>query len=194
MSAMSGGFTQPDAASSDFPLETPYRNLILAGSMGVGKREVAERVAAYYHAPLRDIDAEIAQREGMPPQEIRELFGVARLTSLETELCRELTIQRGAVIMLSASTVLNEANRRRLLESGVMLVLVTALNETLRRLYAAEGDRFHDPGVRARHMARLRREWQVRALPGLRQLDTTRLTVEQVVAEVSAFWQAEGVI
>ncbi len=170
----------------------PYRNLILAGAMGVGKRDVAAQIAARFAAPLRDLDAEITTREGMSPEQLRVFFGEARLRSVESELCRELALQRGAVISVSASTLLVEANRRRLQESGVVLVLVTALNEVLRRLHVDLGDRFHDPRERALALARLRVEWQVRDLPGLPHLDTTLLTTRRVVEEAVAFWQAVG--
>jgi len=170
----------------------PYRNLILAGTMGVGKRDVAAQIAARFNAPLRDLDAEITTREGMSPEQLRVLFGEARLRSVESELCRELALQRGAVVSVSASTLLVEANRRRLQESGVVLVLVTALNEVLRRLHVDLGDRFHDPRERALALARLRVEWQVRDLPGLPHLDTTLLTAGRVVEEAVAFWQAVG--
>ncbi len=172
------------------PSTAPYRNLILAGEMGPGKRELAERVAAHFHAPLRDIDAEVEAAAGMPPAEVRALFGEARLTNLETDICRELALQRGAVVSVSASTMLNDANRRRLQEMGVVLVLTTALNETLRRLHVQQGERFRQPDHRARELARLKREWKVRALPGLARLDTTRLTLDQVAEQTIAFWQS----
>jgi shikimate kinase len=169
----------------------PYRNLVLAGTMGVGKRQVAEAIAERFAAPLRDIDAEIEVEAGMPPRQVRELFGEARLTSLETEICRELALQRSAVVSVSATVMLNEANRERLQETGVILVLTTALNETLRRLHAAHGDAFHTEKSHAIELARLKREWKIRDLPGLAHLDTTLLTPEQVTAEAIAFWQSE---
>jgi len=189
--------TAPQPAS---PLSTsrlylpppPYRNLILAGEMGIGKTEVARRVAEHFGATLRDLEAELEAAAGMPLQDVRELYGEARLTGMETELCRELALQRGAVISVHATTLLNEANRRRLEEIGVVLVLVTALNEILRRLHAAKGDRFHDPLERARTMKRLRQEWKVRGLAGYPQLDTTALTLDEVVGQVVAFWEAHG--
>jgi hypothetical protein len=70
------------------------------------------------------------------------------------------------------------------------LVLTTALNETLRRLHAALGDAFHTERAHAIEIARLKREWKVRALPGLAHLDTTLLTPDQVAAEAIAFWQS----
>lgn len=174
--------------------EAPYRNLILAGDMGVGKRALAEAVAAHFNAPLRDIEAEIEAEAGMPPQEVRALFGEARLTNLETECCRELALQRGAVVSVSASAMLNEANRRRLQETGVVLVLTIAVNEALRRLHAERGAAFRDPRQRGLEIARLKREWQVRALPGFAQLDTTRLSFEEVATQVIAYWGASSEI
>lgn len=169
--------------------KAPYRNLILAGVMGVGKRDVAQRIAAHFDAPLRDVNMEVETLAGMPPQQIRELFGEARLTNLESEVCREMALQRGAVVSVSASTMLNEANLRRLQSSGVVLVLTTALNEILRRVHADEGDAFHDETRRAVVLARLKQEWKVRDLPDFAQLDTTRLSSGEVVEQAIAFWQ-----
>jgi shikimate kinase len=170
--------------------EAPYRNLILAGEMGIGKTEVAERIAAHFNAPLRDIEAELEASAGMPAQDVRELYGEARLTNMETELCRELSLQRGAVVVVHASIMLNDANRRRLEDTGVVLVLTTALNEILRRLYQAKGERFEDIRERARTMIRLKREWKARDLPGYPRLDTTTLSVEEVAKQAIGFWQS----
>ncbi|GAB4572737.1 MAG: hypothetical protein Kow0077_13010 [Anaerolineae bacterium] len=184
--------TDPTPALEEHtPRAAPYRNLILAGEMGIGKNEVAGRIAAHFDAPLRDLEAELESAAGMPLQEVRALYGEARVTNMETELCRELMLQRGAVISVHATTMLNEANRRRLEEIGAVLVLTTALNEVLRRLHIAKGDRFHDIYERARTMIRLKQEWEVRKLP-YPQLDTTRLTVDEVVQQAIAFWQAAG--
>ncbi len=182
----------PSLASRRYVPPTPYRNLILAGEMGIGKTEVARRVAEHFGATLRDLEAELEESAGMPLQDVRELYGEARLTGMETELVRSLALQRSAVIVVHASTILNEANRRRLEENGVVLVLITALNETLRRLYAAKGDRFHSPAERARTMKRLRQEWKVRQLTGYPQLDTTTLPLDEVVSRVVDFWAAHG--
>lgn len=184
--------TSPSLTSRRYVPPTPYRNLILAGEMGIGKTEVAHRVAEYFGATLRDLEAELEATAGMPLQDVRELYGEARVTGMETGLVRDLALQRSAVIVVHATTLLNEANRRRLEEIGVVFVLVTALNEILRRLYAAKGDRFHNPAERARTMKRLRQEWKVRDLAGYPRLDTTALTIDEVVSRVAAFWEAHG--
>lgn len=171
---------------------TPYRNLILAGEMGIGKTEVAQQVAAYFGASLRDVEAELEAAVAMPLQDLRELYGESRVHNMETDLCLELSLQRQAVIAVHATIMLNEPNRRRLEENGVVLVLTTALNEVLRRLYVSKGDRFHDVYERARTMTRLRQEWKVRDLPAYPQLDTTALTEEEVVRAVIDFWQSNA--
>ena len=63
-------------------------------------------------------------------------------------------------------------------------------NEVLRRLYASKTDRFHEVNVRARAMIRLKQEWKVRDLAGYARLDTTALTLDEVTAQIIAFWQS----
>ena len=162
--------------------------------MGIGKNEVAQAVTAYFEAPLRDIEAELEAAAEMPLQEVRALYGEARVTNMETEVCRELALQRGAVIAVHATTILNEANRRRLAEAGVILLApTTALNEVLRRLHASKGDRFHDIHERARTMICPRQEWKVRKLP-YPQLDTMLLTVDEVAAQAIRYGIPRGMI
>ncbi len=173
---------------------SPYHNLILTGYMGVGKVAVGRAVAERVGVPFVDLDTEIQLRSGYPPDELRELFGESRLKAVEHELCRELALQRGALLSLSGPTLLDDENRDRLLESSFVIVLTCALNEILRRMHAAQGARFHDPKVRGAAMYQLRRERQIHQLPGLTTLDTSRLSVAEVAERVVAFWQAQETI
>ena len=138
--------------------------------------------------PFIDLDTEIQTREGNPPEEIRQLFGESRLRSIENNLCRELSLQRGAVLSVNGNSLMDEVNRQRLTASGPVLVLTCSLNEILRRLYAAQGARFHDPKVRAAALNQIRREQQVLQLKELPTLDTTYLTAEQVAEHAVQYW------
>lgn len=170
------------------PQGTPYHNLILTGAMGVGKASVLRLIAKQVGVEYVDLDTEIQMREGMLPLEIRQIFGEARIRSLETTLCREFSLKRGAVLSVSGSTLLDQVNRERLINSGPVLVLTCALNEILRRLHASQGSRFHDPKIRAAELNLVRREQQVLALNLFTTLDTTTLSVEQVAAQAVEFW------
>jgi shikimate kinase len=172
----------------------PYHNLILAGYMGVGKVTVGRSIADRLGVPFIDLDTELQLREGMPSSEIRQLFGESRLRTLEDGLCGELSLRRSTVLSVSGPTLLDADNRERLVNSGPILVLTCALNEILRRLHASQGARFHDPKVRSAAIHQVRRERQIHQVVGLATLDTTHLTIEQIVEQATAFWYAQETV
>jgi len=167
---------------------TPYRNLILTGTAGVGKTNVGRRIAERMDdAHFIDLEIEIQRREGYTPAQIRETFGVARLQSLESNLIEEMTLRRSTIIAASGATLLDSGNLDRLRETGPVLCLVAALGEILRRLHVSQGARFHFPETRAQIIGRLKRERGVLELD-LAQLDTTGLGIDQVVQQAADFW------
>ncbi len=176
-----------------FPPSTPYRNLILTGQIGVGRVTIGRLIAKQVGTTFFDMDTELQLREGKPSEEIRQLFGEARLRALEDELCRELSLRRSAVLSVNGPTLLDENNRTRLGNSGPILVLTCALNEILRRLHSSQGTRFHDPKVRSAALYQIRRERQIHQLAELPILDTTALSVEAVAEKCVAFWRERDV-
>jgi shikimate kinase len=171
------------------PFDRPYFNLLLVGTTGgrlipTGKI-IAERINSRFIA----LDLEIYTREGYSPDDLRALFGVARLRRVEADLSHELALQRGSVIGINCGTLLDRDTRERLTEAGTVLALTCALNETLRRLYIAQGARFQDPKVRAIALDAIRRDQQALRVADPPRLDTTRLSVEQVADRALAFWR-----
>jgi len=166
---------------------TPYRNLTLTGPMGVGKTSIGRQVARRLNAQFYDLENEILTREGQPVDEIRELFGEARLRGLEAEAIHELTLRRSSVLVISGPAMLDDTNRARLFESGPVLCLPCAINEILRRLHVARGAWFHNPANRGVLLSRLKRERRVLNLD-LPKLDTTALSTQQSVDFVVEFW------
>lgn len=167
----------------------PYHNLILAGSVGSRVIPAGQLVAKRMGVPFINLDTELQTREGYSADDLRGLFGEARLKRLETELCREFALRRGSVISVNCPTLLDEDNRARLISSGSVLILTCALNEALRRLHVAQGARFHDPKVRATALNALRRDGQVLHITELPRLDTTHLSVEQTADSAIVFWR-----
>lgn len=171
---------------------TPYRNLILTGTVGTGKTGVGLLIARQMEGcTFIDAETELEQREGQSPEKIRETFGMARLRSLENRLIQEVTLHRSTVIAVSGTTLLDPANLERLAETGPILCLTAALNEVLRRTYIKQGGRFHDPDARAALIGKLKRERQVLEL-NLQLLDTTRLKIEEVTQKAIDFWMMQA--
>ncbi|MBN2304260.1 MAG: AAA family ATPase [Anaerolineae bacterium] len=165
----------------------PYRNLTLTGSMGVGKTTVGRMVAERVGAEFFDLENEILTREGQSADQIRELYGEARLKALETDTIHDLSLRRHAILAVSGPAMMDQANRNRLVETGPVLCLTCTLNEILRRVYVARGAWFHNPANRGMTLSRLKREMRVVTLE-IPQLDTSRLSTETIVEEVIAFW------
>ena len=172
----------------------PYHNLILTGQIGLARVTVGRLIARQFGAVFLDLDTELQLREGMPSEEIRQLFGEQRLRGLEDELSRELSLRRSAVLSVNGPTLLDENIRNRLMNSGPILILTCSLNEVLRRLHASQGARFHDPKVRSAALYQIRREQQILQIKGLPILDTTTFSAEQVAEHASKFWRENDVM
>ncbi|NLE52733.1 MAG: AAA family ATPase [Chloroflexi bacterium] len=166
----------------------PYFNLILTGPKGVGKTTIGRMIGSRLGVDVLDLETEILAREGQSADEIRALFGEARLKALEAAAVSELALRRQSILIVPGATMLEETNRSRLAESGVMLCLVCPLNEQLRRLHAARGAWFHNPYNRATMLSRLKREQAVTAL-GLTTIDTSRLSAEAAADTAIELWQ-----
>ena len=171
---------------------SPYRNLILTGTFGVGKTVIGQAVAQKTNASsFIDLETSLYHREGYTPEQIRKTFGIARLRSLENELIQESTLRRSTVIAVRGNTLLEPTNFEKLAETGAILCLTAALGEILRRLHVTRGGWFHDLGNRAELLVKLKRERQVLQLD-IPKMDTTSLTVEEVTQKTIDFWVSES--
>ena len=167
---------------------TPYRNLILTGTLGTGKTTIGQRIAAQMQdADFVDMEIQIQDREGYTPAQIRETFGQARLRQIEVDLIEEMTLRRSTVIAIGGVTLLDMTNLEKLRETGPVLCLTAALGEILRRLHVMQGGQFHDARNRSLALGRLKREGQVRSLD-LPTLDTTALDIDETTRRATAFW------
>jgi shikimate kinase len=168
--------------------QVPYRNLILTGTMGVGKTRVGRDLHRLMPGSgFWDLEIELQNREGYSPEQIRETFGLARLRSLESQLVEEICLRRSSIIAVNALTLLDPLNLDRLRATGPVLCLRADLGEILRRLHVNMGGRFHDPNYRAGVIGRLKREGAIHEL-GLMVLDTTRLDLDSTTTQAKQFW------
>jgi len=126
---------------------------------------------------------------GMSMDEIRDIYGQARLKDLENEVVSEIVLVRGAVIRMSSEALAHSNNLERLAETGPVVCLVADLDAVLRRLHLAMGMRYHNPAERDVMLGELRRAWSVRGKSGVYEVDATRLNEDETAEAVLALWQ-----
>ena len=162
------------------------RNLILTGFMGTGKTAVGQDLAHRMGREFVDMDALIAERQGMSIADIFHQEGEARFRGLENELCQELAAKQNLVIATGGGALVPDANREILGASGQIVCLCASTQEILRRLESAQ-DRplLSAPDRESRISALLaQRDAAYGRIP--LQVDTTELSIRQVVEQVLA--------
>lgn len=167
------------------------RNLILTGYIGAGQQLLGRQIALRLRMPLASMETRIAEMEGISVENIRARYGETRLKTLESQVLQEFSLYRGAVVLVGAQTLLQNGNFNRLHSTGPVICLVANLDSVLSRLHLSLGARYHDPNERALALGMLKREWSVRHLPGVVELDATRLNEAQVVDAVINTWQEQ---
>lgn len=98
-------------------------NLWLVGMPGVGKTTVGGLLGQALGRPFVDLDAEIERIAGMPIPEIFAAKGEAGFREIEAQAAINASRGRGTVIATGGGTVLREANRRAMRESGTVVWL-----------------------------------------------------------------------
>jgi shikimate kinase len=164
-------------------------NLILTGYTGPNQPIIGEQVANRLKMRFVNVDGQIESRAGMEIDDVRARYGESWLKTVESEIMGDILLHRGAVIRVSGQTLLHGEYIKRLQERGFIVCLVVTLDAVLQRLHLALGGRYHNPHERALEIGHLRREWAVRSLEGIRELDVTYLNEEQTVDAVTGLWQ-----
>src|ERR1700729_1952199 len=121
MSAMIGGDMQGK------------RNIFLIGPMGSGKTAVGRHLARLFHYTFHDSDADIEAKTGVDIPFIFEKEGEAGFRIRETESIDRLTRLESIVLATGGGAVIDPANRAALAERGVVVYLVTSVNQQIER-------------------------------------------------------------
>lgn len=175
-------------------LRLSEQNLILTGYTGPNQPRVGHIVADRLGMPFVDFERRIEMRTGDTPEAIRTQYGEQRLKAVVNEMMEEVTLYRNNVIRVNGSTLLVGEHYQRLQETGPVIVLVARLDAILQRLHIQLGARYHDPSQRARALGELQREWFVRELPGIYELDVTDKDEAQTVEAIVRLWQSVAIM
>ncbi len=165
------------------------RNLILTGYTGPNQpiigRQAAERLKRRYV----NVEMQIEAREGMSSEDLRTRYGDARLKMVESEVMQDVLLYRGVVIRVSGQTLLRPEYAKRLAATGPIVCLVVTLDAVLQQLHLSLGRSYHNPHERALAIGYLKREWAVRKLEGVRELDVTYFSETETIDALIALWQ-----
>jgi len=164
-------------------------NLILTGYTGPNQPAIGRALAARLGRKLVSFDTRLEEHTGMTLEEIREIYGRARLKDLESEVLGEIVLVRGAVVRISSETLVHSDNLAQMAATGPVMCLVADLDAVLRRLHLTMGMRYHNPRERDVVLGELRRAWGVRGKPGIYEVDATRLNEAETVEAVLEVWQ-----
>ena len=172
-----------------FDLPLTEQNLILTGYIGPDQPRLGRQIAEQLRMPFVDVEVEIANRADRSIEDIRAYYGETHLKTMEADIVRETALRRSTVIRISGRTLQHADHLPRLQTTGPVICLVIELGAMLRRLHVNMGARYHDPQERAVAFAELKREWAVRGMPGIHEMDTTPLTHEEIIQNVRSLWQ-----
>lgn len=175
------------------PAASIDQNLILTGYIGPGQSAVVRRVAERLRMPFVDFELLVEDRAGLAGEDLRIRFGEARLKTQESDLVGEVALYRGTVIHISGKTLV--PHFARLSATGPVICIVATLDAVLRRLHLSLGARYHNPSERELALGTLRREWAIRKVAGITEIDTSYMTEDQMVEAIAACWREKsGVI
>jgi shikimate kinase len=127
------------------------RNIFLIGPMGSGKTAVGRHLARLFHYTFHDSDADIEAKTGVDIPFIFEKEGEAGFRSRERESIDRLTRLESIVLATGGGAVIDPANRAALAERGVVVYLVTSVDQQIERTrHARHRPLLHDadPGQR----------------------------------------------
>ncbi|HEX3912247.1 MAG TPA: shikimate kinase AroK [Steroidobacteraceae bacterium] len=108
-------------------------SIFLIGPMGSGKTAVGRHLARLFHYTFHDSDADIEAKTGVDIAFIFEKEGEAGFRLREHEAIDRLTRLDSVVLATGGGAVIDAANRRALAERGVVVYLVTSVNQQIER-------------------------------------------------------------
>jgi shikimate kinase len=109
------------------------RNIFLIGPMGSGKTAVGRHLARLLQYTFHDSDADIEAKTGVDIPFIFEKEGEAGFRIRERESIDRLTRLESIVLATGGGAVIDPANRAALAERGVVVYLVTSVNQQIER-------------------------------------------------------------
>lgn len=109
--------------------------IFLVGPMGAGKTTIGRLLASELKLAFVDADQEIEERCGADISWIFDVEGEEGFREREARIIEELSERHNLVLATGGGAVLREENRRHLSGRGVVIYLMTTVNQQLERTH-----------------------------------------------------------
>lgn len=110
------------------------KTIFLIGFMGAGKSTVAQELKNRLGFPVVEMDARIAEQEGMSIPDIFEKKGEPYFRKLETELLESFTADAPAIVSCGGGAAMREENVAAMHRGGVTVLLKASPETILERV------------------------------------------------------------
>jgi shikimate kinase len=104
-------------------------NVFISGFMGTGKSTIARRAAECASITVKDTDAMIEEKAGIPCGEIIRTRGEEAFRRMETEAAAEAGKASGVLLATGGGIVTREENRDSLRQNGLLFHLIRGMDE-----------------------------------------------------------------
>lgn len=165
------------------------RNLILTGYLEPNKPRIGRQIAERLGMRFVDIEELVEQRLEMTLAEARKIYGERHILAIQDDVMADLPLYRATLMRINGSALASYDHLPALRQTAFIICLVARLDAILRRMHLTLGARYHNPAERSIAIGELKREWAVRKLAGIHELDVTDQDDASIVAEVMQLWQ-----
>lgn len=165
------------------------RNLILTGYLEPNKPRIGRQIAERLGMRFVDIEELVEQRLEMTLAEARKIYGERHILAIQDEVMADLPLYRATLMRINGSALVTYDHLEALQQTAFIICLVARLDAILRRMHLTLGARYHNPAERAMAIGELKREWAVRKVAGIHELDVTDQDDAGIVSEVIQLWQ-----
>jgi len=176
--------------------------IILTGFSGTGKTAVGQRVARALGWEFADTDELIVQRVGKPISQIFAEDGESAFREHERQAVASACGRPGTVVSTGGGAVMDDANRRIMLDAGLLVCLEATPETIYARLQSAVANEDSGTSVRPlletsaqdplERIESLKRERQWAYALAQWTVPTDALSVEQVAHEILRTWRRFG--
>lgn len=152
--------------------------------MAVGKSAVGRTLARRLGRRFVDLDKMIERSEGMRIKNIFKRKGETYFRRAEKQALAEVLVQEGQVIATGGGVVIDEENLQLLREKSFVVCLTAAPDVLLRRAEKSRQRPLLEDGDQAQRIGELLAQREKNYAEAHVVVDTSELTVEQVVEKI----------